>query len=166
MRKEIEMAKPITKYEQVLSDARQQLTLAEDLLAKRRSEAVAAIGVVEKEEAVVNALRAAYGALEKSLAPQPRQRSTKKSSASPLAQKEPAADKEAKCGTCGNVKDHPDHDRSYIKSHDFEPPKSVARAPRRSSKKSEATPSIQSLETSSEDVGNAALAASGGVSGD
>jgi Arc/MetJ family transcription regulator len=162
MRKEIEMAKPITKYEQVLSDARQQLTLAEDLLAKRRSEAVAAIGVVEKEEAVVNALRAAYGALEKSLAPQPRQRSTKKSSASPLAQKEPAADKEAKCGTCGNVKDHPDHDRGYIKSHDFEPPKSVARAQRKLKQKPEAALSIPSLETISEGATDAALAASGG----
>jgi hypothetical protein len=102
----------------------------------------------------------------KSQATTPRKMAAKKPSASPLAQKEPAADKEAKCGTCGNVKDHPDHDRGYIKSHDFEPPKSVARAPRRSSKKPEETSSIPSSETSSEDVGNAALAASGGSSGD
>jgi hypothetical protein len=111
-------------------------------------------------KAVLEAVQAAHDALTKELGAEPRP-ATKKPSASPSTQREPTGDKEAKCGTCGNVKDHPDHDRSYIKSHDFEPPKSVARAPRRSSKKPEETSSIPSSETSSEDVGNAALAASG-----
>jgi hypothetical protein len=111
-------------------------------------------------KAVLEAVQAAHDALTRELSADSRT-ATKKPSASPLAQKEPTADKEAKCGTCGNVKDHPDHDRGYIKSHDFEPPKSVARAPRKSKQKPDATPSIPSSETSSEDVGNAALAASG-----
>lgn len=66
--------------------------------------------------------------------PQPEQvpvRRTRKkraTSAPPAAQKrglpqslETPAESGAKCGICGNVKDHSDHDRNYIKSHDFEP---------------------------------------------
>lgn len=66
--------------------------------------------------------------------PQPEQtpikrtRKKRATSAPPAAQKrglpqatETTAENTAKCGICGNVKDHSDHDRNYIKSHDFEP---------------------------------------------
>jgi hypothetical protein len=50
------------------------------------------------------------------------------------------------CAACGNVEDHADHDRTYLKSHDFEPPKSVARAARKSKQKTQEPQSDQSSE--------------------
>ena len=70
-------------------------------------------------------------------------------------------DSEIKCGICGNVKDHPDHDKTYLQSHDFEGPK-PARAGRKSKPKSEAPPSGQSSETGTDAAGVAASAASAG----
>src|SRR5689334_17710683 len=71
--------------------------------------------------------------------PQPAKRTRKKRAAASTQQKRglpetiaTSTEAELKCGTCGNVRSHADHDRTYIKSHDFEPPKSVARAERKS----------------------------------
>lgn len=103
----------------------------------------------------------------KSQSATPRKTTSKKPPASPAAQKEPTADNGLKCGICGNVRDHHDHDRTYIQSHDFDtPPKSVARAKRGSKQKTEAASSTQNSGTVTEGVTDAALAASGGVSGD
>jgi hypothetical protein len=149
------MAKRTTNAEIILNEARTRVAGAQS-----------AVELAERSLEVANAALAAHSealnALEKALVSKPR----KKSVASPPAAPEPTADKEAKCGICGNVKDHPDHDRGYIKSHDFEPPKSVARAPRKSRKKPEGTASIPSSGMVTEGAGDAALAASGGSSGD
>jgi hypothetical protein len=112
-------------------------------------------------KAVAEAAQQAHDALTRELTPTPRKKA-EKPSASPPAQKEPTPDKAAKCGICGQVADASDHDRTYINSHDFEPPKSVARAPRKSKQKSENASSIPSSETPLEDVTNAAHAASAG----
>jgi len=82
----------------------------------------------------------------------PRKASSKK--AAPLPEQQ---EKDAKCGICGNVQDHADHDRSYLRSHDFEAPKSVARAGRKSSRKGSGTSSDP--PTASE--GDAAIAVGG-----
>lgn len=82
----------------------------------------------------------------------PRKASTKKAIASAPAQKDLSVIEGAKCAICGNVLGHPDHDRSYIKSHDFEGPKPVARATRKSKQKSEATNSTPSIEAGTESV--------------
>lgn len=63
----------------------------------------------------------------------------------------------ANCGICGHPADHPDHDRTYLKSHDFEAPKSVATATRRSSRKAAAA----NITPSSETGAGAAMGASG-----
>lgn len=96
----------------------------------------------------------------KSQSAPPRKVSTKKALANAPAPL--PADKEAKCGICGNEKDHADHDRIYLSSHDFEPPKSVARVPRKSRLKSEEQESVQGSEIVLEDPGVAALAARAG----
>jgi hypothetical protein len=105
----------------------------------------------------------------KSQSTTPRKAAAKKSSASPLAQKEPTATPGTLCAfiypdksACNCAEGNPIHqpEGGYAGYHPFT--KSVARAPRKSKPKSEETSSIPSLETSSEDVGNAALAASGG----
>jgi DNA repair exonuclease SbcCD ATPase subunit len=97
----------------------------------------------------------AHEALEKELAPTPR-KASKKPAASPPAQKEELSDKEPICGVCGNAQEHPDHAKTYLSSHDFEGPKSVARVGRKSKQKSEAPASGQSSETGTD----AAMAAS------
>jgi hypothetical protein len=142
-----------TKADRILNNSAMRLEAA--IMRERLAQSQ-----LNTAKAVLEAVQAAHDALTKELGAEPRA-ATKKPSASP-AQKEPTADKEAKCGTCGNVKDHPDHDRSYIKSHDFEPPKSVTRVPRKSKQKSEAAISIQNLEIVPGSVSDAALAASGG----
>lgn len=62
------------------------------------------------------------------------------------------SDKDAKCAICGNTQDHSDHDRSYLKSHDFEGPKSVARAGRRSSRKDAGTSSTPNTASEAGDA--------------
>jgi hypothetical protein len=141
-----------TKADRILNNSAMRLEAA--IMRERLAQSQ-----LNTAKAVLEAVQAAHDALTKELGAEPRA-ATKKPSASP-AQKEPTADKEANCGTCGNVKDHPDHDRGHINSHDFEPPKSVARAPRKSKPKEAHILSIPGSETSSEGAGDAALAASG-----
>lgn len=96
-------------------------------------------------------------------------KSAKAQSLSSAIAKVPKADSEAgsvtldadtpNCGICGNPEDHADHDRTYLKSHDFEAPKSVASAAKRSSRKGAAANNTQSIETNSE--GALAVGASG-----
>lgn len=64
-----------------------------------------------------------------------------------------------KCGICGNVPDHSDHDPTYLSSHVFEAPKSASSATRRSSRKGAVTSSTPNSETSSE--GSLAVGAGG-----
>jgi hypothetical protein len=143
-----------TKADRILNNSAMRLEAA--IMRERLAQSQ-----LNTAKAVLEAVQTAHDALTRELSADSRT-ATKKPSASPQAQKEPTADKEAKCGICGNVKEHSDHDRSYIKSHDFEPPKSVARVPRKSKQKSEAAISIQNLEIVPGSVSDAALAASGG----
>ena len=103
----------------------------------------------------------------KAQASAPRKASTKKQAGAPAQ----LPDKEAKGGlcsyrfeggiVCSAAADNAVHDKSmgYAGYHPFKPSKSVARAPRRSGKKSESAPSIQSTEG---ETGNAMSASSGG----
>lgn len=101
----------------------------------------------------------------KSQSTAPRKVTTKKTPASAPAPL--PADKEAKCGICGNLAGHPDHDVDhYLGAHKFEPSKSVARAPRKSRQKPEIASSVQSSEIETVAATSAALAVSGGSSGD
>ena len=95
----------------------------------------------------------------KAQASAPRKASTKKQASAPAQKETTPFDTDAKCGICGHTADHSDHDRNYIKSHDFELPKSVARAARKLKQKSESTPSIQSIEG---ETGNAMSASGAG----
>ena len=95
----------------------------------------------------------------KAQASAPRKASTKKQASAPAQKQTTPFDTDAKCGICGHTADHSDHDRNYIKSHDFEGPKSVARVARRLKQKSESTPSIQSTEG---ETANAMSASSAG----
>lgn len=49
------------------------------------------------------------------------------------------SDTEPKCAICYQPADHSDHDLTYLSSHQFEAPKSVASATRRSSRKGAGT---------------------------
>ncbi|HEX2879856.1 MAG TPA: hypothetical protein VHO25_10030 [Polyangiaceae bacterium] len=148
------MAKRITKYESVLSEARERVEVAGARVEELEQDLATAT-------AVFQALNKSYLALQRSLTPTPRKTSTKKAStASAPTPKEPA-EKEAKCGVCGNPREHSDQDRAYLKSHDFDEGKSVARAPSQSKQKPPDFGSVQSSEIAKDFAGVAALAASG-----
>lgn len=66
-----------SRVRQILEEARQPLTDAEAVLEVRRKEALATQVAYDTQQTVVIALGIAYTALEKSLAPQPRQSSSK-----------------------------------------------------------------------------------------
>ena len=95
--------------------------------------------------------------LKSQSAPTPR-KAAKKPAASQAEPKADASEKEPKCGICGNPPDHADHDRTYLSSHEFEGPKLVARAPRKSRQKSEAANSTPNSEIGTDAV----IAASSG----
>lgn len=147
--------------------AKQRVTKAElilrELVDSAHSKVVALQNELDVAMATHNAHFEALARLQQSRQPKA-EKKAKKPSVSQAAAKEPTADKDLKCGTCGNPPDHADHDRHYLKSHDFEPPKSVARVPRKSRTKIEpervSESSIPSSETQPDSVGNAALAAS------
>lgn len=134
-------------------DEMNKLTVNEDLILSELGTRLAVAEQVERDaaaelrlaSAIVAVHRANLEAAEKLLTPKQR-KGAEEAPVSSAAPKEPTGGKELKCGICYHVKDHPDHDRTYLKSHDFEPPKSVARAPRKSKPKSEATSSTQSLD--------------------
>ena len=98
---------------------------------------------LETAKAVYVAHAEAYDALRKTLTPTPRKASTKKQASAPAQKETTPFDTDAKCGICGHTADHSDHDRNYIKSHDFELPKSVARAPRKLKLKTDGLPSAE-----------------------
>ena len=133
------MPKRISKAEQILSAARARREFA-------KSDVQQAERVLATARAIYEAHSNTYEDLGRALAPKPR---TKPEKPAPVAV-EP--DKDAKCGICGNVQDHSDHDRSYLRSHDFEPPKSAARAGRRSSRKGSGTSSEASTANEAGDA--------------
>ena len=139
------MSKRETKAERILNDARERVLQAENEVAETRAKFVLA-------GAALKAHRENYDSLVEALTPTPRKASTKKQASAPAQKETTPFDTDAKCGICGHTADHSDHDRNYIKSHDFEGPKSVARAPRKSKQKSESTPSIQSTEGETENA--------------
>jgi|ERR1043165_7827750 hypothetical protein len=75
-----------------------------------------------------------------------------KPSASPAAHKETVPGKEAKCGVCYEVEDHPNHDATYLSSHKFDAPK----AGRKSRKKADAPVVIPISDTGADGNGLAA----------
>jgi hypothetical protein len=133
------MSKRETKAERILNDSAMRLEAA--LIRLRTAQAV-----VSQRQAIAEALEEAHKALEKELAPTPR-KTAKKPAASPQAQKEQSLSKDPICGVCGNPQDFQDHFHPSPNYHDFEGPKPVARAPRKSRQKSEPAPSGQSSET-------------------
>lgn len=68
------------------------------------------------------------------------------------------ADPGPNCGICGQPQNHSDHDLTYLSSHQFEAPKSVASAARRSSRKGAGASSTPNIEAETE----SALSASSG----
>lgn len=76
----------------------------------------------------------------KSQSATPRKAAAKKPATAAPALKEPQADKEARCGVCYEIEDHPSHDLTYSSAHKFDHPKPVARAPRKSRQKAEVIP--------------------------
>lgn len=131
------MSRRNTKADRILNNSAMRLEAA-------RIREQLAQSQLNTAKAILEAAQEAHSELARELTPTPRKAATKKPATAATAPKEPTADKDLKCGTCGNVKDHADHDRGYIKSHDFEPPKSVARAPRKSRQKIEGASSTQS----------------------
>jgi hypothetical protein len=125
------MAKRNTKADRILNDSAMRLEAA--LMRERLAQSQ-----LNTAKAVAEAAQQAHDALVRELTPTPREKA-EKPSASPPTQKEPTPDKKAKCGVCGNPEEYSDHDRTYINSHDFEPPKSVARAERKSKTRSAST---------------------------
>jgi hypothetical protein len=148
------MAKRTTNADLIMGAARARLAVAE----QEERDAAAELRLAS---AIVEVNRANLDAAEKLLTPKARKRADKPTVSAP-ALNEPSVDTEAKCSICGNAKDHADHDRTYVKSHDFELPKSVARASRKSKNNKEGASSTQTLETEAKSAGSAALAASGG----
>ncbi len=147
------MSKRETKASRILNQARERMEIA-------RQNVETAEGQLGIANAALNAHTMAYNALEKELAPAPR-KTAKKPAASAPAQKEPLIDTASRCGICGNILEHPDHDTEhYLGAHAFEGPK-PARAGRKSKQKSEPAPSGQSSETGTDSAGVAASAASG-----
>jgi hypothetical protein len=74
-------------------------------------------------------------------APRKVKAATNKPSTATQGAKEPTAGRDLKCGTCGNPPDHADHDRTYLKSHDFEPPKAA-----RKKREKKETPAVIPIE--------------------
>lgn len=159
-----EMSKLTANEELILSELRARLAVAEQEERDAATE-------LRLASAIVAVHRANLEAAEKLLIPKERKK-PENAPASPPALKEPATDKEETGGECAKkVGDHVcrlprenalHHDTVYQYFHDFESPKSVARATRKSKQKSEGTSSDQSSGTVTESAGVAALAASGG----
>jgi DNA repair exonuclease SbcCD ATPase subunit len=149
------MARRNTKADRILNESAMRLEAARMRVDLAQSQ-------LNTARAVLEAVQVAHEALEKELTPTPRKASTKKATASASAQQDPPADKDAKCGICGNPPDHADHDRTYVRSHDFEAPKPVVRAGRKSRTKPGDTSSAASSEIEKADAGNVALGASAG----
>lgn len=162
------MANRVTKAEQILRELAQKAKAVVD----------AATVDLDIARATYIAYYEALARLQKARETAPQKRTKKAATVTP-AQKEPTADKvvsDARCVAkvptldvpCGEREDSLIHDPKggYASYHPFEPLKPVARVRRKSKQKSEPTSSDQSSRTVTESVGSAALAASGGGSGD
>jgi len=130
------MARRNTKADRILNESAMRLEAA--IMRERLAQSQ-----LNTAKAVLEAVQAAHDALTREFTPQPRTAAKKPVASAPALL---PVDKEAKCGICGNVKDHADHDRNYLRSHDFEPPKVAARAGRKSRPKPGATSSVPSSE--------------------
>jgi len=148
------MRKPITKAQQILSDARVRVEGA-------RGRVQTATLELKEAEAALLAHLDVYDSLKSALAPKPRKKA-EKPAASPAAQKETAPGKEARCGVCYEVESHANHDSTYLSSHKFDAPKFVARAGRKSRTRSASTEGTEFSTQSSEIETVTALSAGAG----
>src|SRR5690349_7672565 len=130
------MPKRITKYEQILSDARARVDAAKSELNRLHLAATAASAAVEVAAAELRGHVAAYEALERTLTPTPRKASTKKKQDPSPAAPTLLPDNEVKepmCIACGHGPDYQDHFQPAPAYHPFE--SSARTASRRSSRK-------------------------------
>lgn len=159
------MSRKSTKADRILNDSAMRLEAA-------RLEEQTALSKYNLAKGIRMALEGAHIALEKELAPTPR-KTSKKPAGSPVALKEQAKDEKVAPGLCAHVFEggkpclaspgnaiH-DPEFEYAGHHEFEGPKPVARAPRKSRQKSETTTSDQNSGTVTDDAGSVAAAASG-----
>jgi hypothetical protein len=126
------MARRNTKADRILNESAMRLEAA-------RIREQLAQSQLNTAKAVLEAVHAAHGALEKELTAQPRKKTEKPASApAPLP-----ADKELKCSICGNLPGHPDHDTEhYLGAHAFEAPKSSVARGKKNSKLNSHEPKI------------------------
>lgn len=147
-----------TKADRILNQSTERINETMRLIADAEQELSKAESKVNYLYAALNAHKIDHAALEKELAPTPR-KAAKKAAGGVAAQKEAPSDKEPMCGLCGNAPIFQDHFKPSPNFHEFEGPKLVARAPRKSKAKSEAALSDQSSEIKTE---TAISASSGG----
>jgi len=119
-----------TKADRILNDSAMRLEAARIRVQTAQSQ-------LNSAKDVLFELQEAHNALENELAPTPR-KAAKKAAGGAAAPKEAPSDKEPMCGLCGNAPGFQDHLKPSPNFHEFEGPKSVARASRKSTKKSEA----------------------------
>lgn len=144
------MSKRETKASRILNHARERMEIA-------RQNVETAEGQLGIANAALNAHTMAYNALEKELAPTPRKTAKKPAASAPLQKEEPIG-KDPICGVCGNGQDFQDHFKPAPNYHEFEGPKPVARAPRKSKPKLEAPASTPSIEGETASVTSASNA--------
>ena len=148
------MGRRNTKADQILNEARDRIT-------KALQETQAAEMALSLATAALRAHQENYEALKHALTPATRKQKTSKDA--PAAQKEAAPiSKALLCGICGQLAGHPDHDKAYLSAHDFEPPKSVARAGRKSRTRSASTAASESSTPSASIETETAIAAGAG----
>jgi hypothetical protein len=133
-----------TKAFRILNQARERMEIA-------RQNVESAEGQLGIANAALNAHTMAYYALEKELAPTPRKTAKKPAASTPTTKEQPTG-KDLICGVCGNDQDYQDHFQPSPNYHEFDPPKSVARAPRKSKPKSEGTNFTPSIKGEMENV--------------
>jgi|SRR5215213_6431732 len=143
-----------TQADQVLSEARARLAVAEQEERDAATE-------LRLASAIVAVHRANLEAAEKLLTPKPRKKAGEPAASAP-ARKEPTADKDLKEGLCSKPVSEGGatcklpydnalhHDSVYKDFHKFEPPKSVARAARKSRTSSASTKASESSIANSE----------------
>ena len=161
-----QMSRKNTKADRILNDSAMRLEAA-------RLRVQTACAQLNSANLVFEAVQEAHNALEKELAPTPR-RSSKKPVASPVASKEQAKDEKIAPGLCSHVFEGGKHclaapsnaihdpEFEYAGHHEFEGPKLVARAPRKSRVRSETRSSDQNSGTVTNDGGSVTHVATAG----
>jgi hypothetical protein len=136
------MAKKITRYEQILTAARERVDAAKAGLANCHKQVAAATAEMDIAAAELRGHVAAYEALEKALTPKPRKKSEKAEKGAPALKEVPADKKvsDALCVAqvpnidvpCGEREDALIHDPNggYASYHPFETA-TASRKPRR-----------------------------------